>query len=212
MIVVMYPNNKINQFRAIYKALKPSCKLVAVESAKEAYSINFDYLVLGGGVDIDPMFYGQERSHFTQKPDNGRDLIEWILIRRAMTGDIPTLGVCRGFQMMAVAHGAALYQDTSMVIPDSHINHRAANHRLIRVDDMLSAKLPTLIVNSRHHQTLKTRPQGFKVVAKSPDGLTEAIWRPGFLGIQWHPEDLYFEKDGRGWENLFQWHVDSFSA
>ena len=210
MLVALYPNNRFNEFTDVYKTLKPACKIVRIETVKQAYNTSFDYLVLGGGVDIDPMFYGQERSRFTQQPDSGRDLIEWILVRRAMTEDIPTLGVCRGFQMLAVAHGAALYQDTSLVIPDSTINHRAANHKLIRVDELLREHIPSIVVNSRHHQTLKTRPQGFKVVAKSPDGLTEAIWRPGFLGIQWHPEDLY-GSDHR-WARLFQWHIDSFGA
>lgn len=44
---------------------------------------------------------------------------------------------------------------------------------------------------------------GLEPVAYANDGVIEAIYRPGVLGVQWHPEDLYFEDDR--WTQLFKW-------
>lgn len=61
-------------------------------------------------------------------------------------------------------------------------------------------KVP-LTVNSRHHQAVDCVGLGLEPVAFANDCVIEAIYRPGALGVQWHPEDLYFE-DGGG---LFKW-------
>lgn len=211
MIVAMYRSNQYSSFSAIYKALKPSCRIMGITTVKDAYKANFDYLVLPGGVDLDPMFYGQQRGKYTQSPDSARDLIEWTLIRRAMDEQIPTLGICRGFQLLSVAYGGSLYQDIQMVLQQG-LEHRRGYHPLIAVSPLLSRHAPTdKPVNSRHHQTVARRPLGFKVLAKSPDGLIESLWRPGVLGVQWHPEDLLLQDRRDGWMNLFQWHINGFT-
>ena len=66
-----------------------------------------------------------------------------------------------------------------------------------------SATCPACRVNSLHHQAVKTVPAGMQVMALSQDGLIESIWRPGVLGVQFHPE-LLVETD-RTWERLFRW-------
>ncbi len=62
-----------------------------------------------------------------------------------------------------------------------------------------------IYVNSFHHQAVADTGKHFRVTAKAPDGIIEAMesteFKP-FLGVQWHPECL--EKEGR---KLFEWLV-----
>ena len=67
----------------------------------------------------------------------------------------------------------------------------------------LAVQLPTLTVNSYHHQAVRVVPHGFTVAARAADGIVEAIYRPGGLGVQWHPELLYAMD--RRWQALFRW-------
>jgi hypothetical protein len=113
------------------------------------------------------------------------------------------LGVCRGHQMIAVAYGGELHQDLwkDSVIVKPHNNF----HSIEAHSDELERHLPTLAVNSFHHQAISRVPRGFRTAAVSMDGVIEAIYKPGILGVQWHPEELW-QTDGR-WAHLFEWHV-----
>ena len=132
-----------------------------------------------------------------------RDNLEWILARRAIQESIPTLGICRGMQMLAVASGSSLWQDVNQQ-KRSPNNHRKGQHRLTGVKSPLDGNIPSHVVNSRHHQAIRNVPHGWKVVARSEDDdIAEAIYRPGFLGVQWHPEDMFRHEPG--WAGLFRW-------
>jgi putative glutamine amidotransferase len=174
-------------------------KLVFLTSVEEAREGLFDRVILLGGTDVAPFWYGQARRG-AHKADQERDAVEWALVRRAFTDHIPTLGICRGHQMLAVAAGGSLDQD----IREWAVDHEdPGNHELVRVTPELAAHLPTLQVRSYHHQAIETMPSGFRVAARSQDGLIEAIYRPGFVGLQFHPEFLYPAQ--RGWLSVFQW-------
>lgn len=70
-----------------------------------------DGLVLSGGGDIDPALYGQERLGETVDVARNRDALELELARLAFERNLPTLGICRGMQVLDVALGGTLYQD-----------------------------------------------------------------------------------------------------
>ena len=102
--------------------------------------------------------------------------------------------------MVAVAHGGSLYQD----IYKQGATRRHEQKHKIGVTGKIANYLPTDFVNSYHHQAVRTLPDGFKVLARSVnDHVIEAIWKPGVLGVQWHPE-LLFPTDPR-WHGLFRW-------
>ena len=165
-----------------------------------------DGLLLLGGADIHPRWYGERDTH-CQYTDKGRDAVEWTLVRRALSEGKPIMGICRGMQMLTVAAGGSLYQDIAAQHKSDH-NHQGRAHPLVNVSDRLMAHIPTASrVNSYHHQAVKTVPYGWETLATAPDGIIESIWRPGALGIQWHPELLISAGD-TAWVSLFQWFMD----
>ena len=178
-----------------------------VHSVTEAHTTPADAVILLGGSDINPRYYGQEPRH-AQRPDSDRDRIEWALARRAILDELPLLGICRGHQMLAVAHGGQLHQD---VVRDgaTHTRHTGTRHALTRVDRRLAKYLPTTTVNSLHHQAVISAPPSLRVMAVSEDGLIESLWRPGVLGVQWHPE-LMVTDDAR-WVGLFRWFIEGLN-
>lgn len=172
-------------------------RMHCVTSIDEARSYRCDGILLMGGTDILPFWYG-EKTTFARGFDRERDTVEWTLARRALSEMIPTFGICRGHQMLAVAAGASLIQD---IYEEGYQHHTI--HDLIHVSKVLAPHIPTTVVNSYHHQAVRAAPFGFEVAARSKEGLIEAIYRPGFLGVQWHPEFL-FNTDKR-WRMLFRW-------
>jgi putative glutamine amidotransferase len=174
---------------------------VEIATPKNIHSVKYDGLLLLGGRDVNPWFYG-ESIKWAQRPDRDRDIIEWQLIRRAMTRQIPIFGICRGHQMITVAHGGSLYQD---IHHDGVTFDHPDRHR-VTLSGNLAKHTASDNVNSYHHQAVRRVPDGFKVLAKSTDGVVEAIYKPGVLGVQWHPEMMY-KTDSR-WIELFRWFVD----
>lgn len=158
-----------------------------------------DGLVVSGGADVDPARYGQPAHPTTGVPRVDRDSWELALLSAAGETGLPTLGVCRGMQVMAVAAGGTLEQHVPDVLGTT--DHDPGEDRFgeveVRVDpdSRLSAILgaaPALSVRCHHHQSVRDHP-GFEAVAWSADGALEAIERPGeqfCLGVQWHPEVL----------------------
>src|SRR3954469_15634535 len=82
-----------------------------------------DGLVFSGGADLSPELYGQEPGPQTMtRPE--RDAAEMLLARAALAADLPTLGVCRGMQVLTVAAGGSLHQHLPDVL--GHEKHRPA--------------------------------------------------------------------------------------
>jgi putative glutamine amidotransferase len=199
--VITYVSGNHRAFCPIFALL--GIDLIPIRTTSQLNRIAYDGILLQGGQDISPHFYGQNSTH-AHTPDEHRDRVEWFMVRQAMTENVPILGICRGMQLLTVAHGGSLYQDVKMD-RISGLDHRS-NHWLTAVKWPIRQWLPDMMVNSRHHQAVRTVPAGMKVVAKSPDGLPEAVWRPGVLGVQWHPEDLF--RQDHAWAGLFRWFRD----
>jgi putative glutamine amidotransferase len=169
-----------------------------------------DGLLLSGGPDVDPARYGDNYVHpATYGIDPDRDQFEIDLFDSALRRGIPTIGICRGIQVMNVALGGTLIQDVSTEHPGaSDVGHRQHERGLkdSAVGHALSVVEPTplpifgnndLGVNSFHHQAIRDIAADLMPVAYSPDGLIEAVVmrdNPEVFGVQWHPE-LMFERD-----------------
>jgi putative glutamine amidotransferase len=168
-----------------------------------------DGLVMAGGADIEPALYGAAHQEGTDKPRTERDASELGLYRAARAANLPVFGICRGLQIMAVAHGGSLHQH----LPDLVGNtlHRDApgtfnNHGAIFTPGSLIAELvgaTEVTVNSSHHQAVNS-PGDLTVTGYAEDGTIEVCEDPSaefVLGVQWHPE---FSNDEIVSENLFQ--------
>ena len=165
-----------------------------------------DALILTGGGDVDPRFYG-EQPHLTfTAAEPGRDQFELALARAAIAGGLPLLAICRGVQVLNVAAGGSLVQDIATEVPGALV-HQAdktpstiAHEVWVAAGSKLAALMAdrlegdALMVNSRHHQAVKKLAPGFVASATAPDGVIEAIERPDLpfcVGVQWHPENFW---------------------
>ena len=159
-------------------------------------ALTCDGLLLPGGGDMDPKFYGQERIPACGEPNLLRDAAEPLLLRAFLAADKPVLGICRGIQVMNAVLGGDLYQDIKPFEHLPHNDHWTKVHTVtVRRGTLLSRILgqDTVLVNSQHHQAVDRVAPGFTLAALSEDGIVEAIEKPdaGFcLGVQWHPEWL----------------------
>lgn len=166
-----------------------------------------DGVLLTGGVDVDPVEYGDSTRHPTVEIDDTRDRYELALAREALARDLPLLAICRGVQVLNVAAGGTLVQDIPSEAPGT-LGHSITEPRDALVHDvsvpagtclaaLLSPRLGPegrVAVNSRHHQSVRQTAPGFVVSATAPDGVIEAIERPGArfcVGVQWHPENFW---------------------
>jgi putative glutamine amidotransferase len=165
-----------------------------------------DGLLLAGGDDCDPAAYGEERHPTVDHPmDPRRQSNDLTLARVARERGIPTLGICLGMQVMAVAAGGSLVQDIDSnpsidtdIHHESPPEHRGRHDVLIEAGTKLSAILgdEELNVNSSHHQAVRNSGEGLRITAHAPDGVIEGLEdprHPFYLGVQWHPEDMVGE-------------------
>lgn len=159
-------------------------------------ALTCDGLLLPGGGDMDPKFYGQARIPACGEPNLLRDAAEPLLLRTFLAADKPVLGICRGIQVMNAVLGGDLYQDIKPFEHLPHNGHWAKVHTVtVRRGTLLSRILgqDTVLVNSQHHQAVDRVAPGFTLAALSEDGIVEAIEKPDArfcLGVQWHPEWL----------------------
>lgn len=162
-------------------------------------------LLLTGGGDVDPAFYGEERHPSVQDAEPGRDEFEIDLARRAMDAKLPLLAICRGAQVLNVADGGTLVQDIPSTLA-SQLRHsidepkhaEAHEIRVVPGTKLAHALGPRVgagscRVNSRHHQAVARVGHHLVAAATAPDGIVEAIEAPDAdfcIGVQWHPENF----------------------
>ena len=156
-------------------------------------------VVTGGAFDIDPSMYGETDTHETVTLKEGRTAAELSLLRGALARNLPVLGICGGEQLLAVALGGTLIQHIPDSIPDAlaheqKTQHDEPGHSVAVTPGSLLARITggaAMLVNTSHHQAVRTAGPGVVVNAVAPDGVIEGIEDPRYrfcLGLQWHPE------------------------
>lgn len=190
---------------------------------------NLDGLILTGGGDLYSCLYRQSPHPQSESPDVWRDVWERYIALLAWLLCIPTLGICRGMQLMNVVLGGTLYQDLQAEwpkdrppllrhrvrgrpSPSSWITHPVHLHRCAsRLVEAVRGKgeldrhyLDPVL--SMHHQAVETLAPGLILTASSPDGVIEAFedsstarW---WVGVQFHPE----------WMTHVSWSLGLFTA
>ena len=174
-----------------------------------------DGLIIGGGDDISPDIYGGTVS-ISARLDPARDRLEHDLAQAALARDIPMLGICRGAQMINVALGGSLHQDAWSFYPKARKYSTILPRRDIRVepDSQLARYAGTepMRVNSLHTQSVDLLGRGLRVAARDAAGMVQAIERlrdPFAIGVQWHPEHLFYRSRQRA---IFRALVNAASA
>lgn len=167
----------------------------------EEYLQAIDGLIMTGGGDVHPAFYGQILLERCGEIDEERDRFEVELIHAARGRDLPFLGICRGLQILNVALGGSLYQDLSYrqgtdPAHDSPRERRAepAHPVAIAAGSHLAEiiGIRELPVTSTHHQIIRDLAPDLEASAVAPDGVIEGVEGPGrfLLAVQWHPERM----------------------
>lgn len=151
-----------------------------------------DGIVISGGEDIHPSFYGQKITSMGLLEPHERTSWECLLIDACDRQGKTILGVCYGSQLLNVHYGGTLYQDIATEA-GSDIDHgtgdKPALHHVMFENDFLGFKKGDIVESaSRHHQAVKELAPGFSAVARAKDGVIEAITGYGHFGVQWHSE------------------------
>ncbi len=158
-------------------------------------------LVTGGAFDIPPEAYGEAAREGMGPTKPGRTSFETEVLKSALTRNLPLLGICGGMQLLNVALGGTLFQDIGKELPNARpheqTHDRSQPHHPIEVKEgtVLADCLGRgqLMVNSTHHQAVKTVGPKLVISAVAPDGVIEAIEAGSYhfaVGVQWHPELL----------------------
>lgn len=195
--------------------------LPPVMDARAAASVidGLDGLLLSGGSDLHPSYYGEEPIPELDVTIPERDELEMALLESALRRGIPIFGICRGLQVLNVAFDGTLYQDLPSQVDQELLKHRQttpkwqATHEIeVHGDTRIAGIMGggTIKVNSYHHQAVKDLAGDFVVSAKSSDGIVEAIeyrdlserW---IVAVQWHAEAM--RQSGSEHRSLFEAHV-----
>lgn len=157
-----------------------------------------DGVVIGGGDDISPELYGAALE-MTARLDPARDSMEHDIARQALQDDIPVLGICRGAQMLNVAAGGTLAQDAWGLYPDAKPIKTILPKREIHLEPETQLVRwvgpEPMRVNALHTQAVDRPGENIRIAARDSHGMVQAIERnrdPFALGVQWHPEHLFY--------------------
>jgi putative glutamine amidotransferase len=157
-------------------------------------------LVTGAAGDVDPARYGAERNPHTHPVAPVRDDFEFALVHAAEARDVPLLGICRGMEVLNVAHGGTLEQHLPDVLgTDAHARTPGefVRHAVRLEPGSLAARAvgaERAEVRGFHHQGVRDVGEGLRPTAWSElaDGIVEGVERPDrafALGVLWHPEE-----------------------
>lgn len=169
--------------------------LPQVRGAADSVVSRLDGLVIAGGNDIDPGRYGAAPHDRTVDWRPERDAWELALLDAAYSVGLPTLGICRGMQLMAVWAGGSLVQHVPDVVGDTRHAPGPGRYGPIEIKTLAGSRIHNLLgdgfqVRCHHHQCLAKAP-GYEITGRAADGTPEAMEsdrQPFWLAVQWHPE------------------------
>lgn len=177
-----------------------------IEAKAEEIIGKLDGLLLTGGGDPDPKYWGEETESGTREIDPWRDSFEFAILREAVKAGIPILGICRGMQLLGIHYGGEILQDISC--REKGLKHMQEaprwypGHKIKVAPTTVLRKIyqkEEIEVNSFHHQAVAPgENNGYIVSGVASDGIIEAIEVPGSvprIGVQWHPEGMKGKHD-----------------
>ena len=186
------------------------------EILEEAVRLS-DGLVLTGGADIHPSYYGEKISAPISLSPNQRTEFDLQFFRAVLEAGKPILAICHGMQIVNVALGGSLYQDLATQLPGSlahrHEEGQPPSRHPVKVgpESRLAELLQGVLefdVTSTHHQAVKALGKDLRISAQAPDLVVEGIELPGHpnvIGVQWHPEK---DPDSEASRRLFRAFVE----
>ncbi|MDP3058642.1 MAG: gamma-glutamyl-gamma-aminobutyrate hydrolase family protein [bacterium] len=207
--------------QAVLKAGGVPILLPCLESREdiEQHLDRIDALLVCGGPDMDPSYFGEEPHPKLGSISPMMDVYENCIIKLALHRNMPILGICRGVQVVNIVAGGTLMQDIATSAPCETLKHQqeaprsSKSHSVeVRANTKFAKIFPAsnMRVNSFHHQAVNVVAPGFVVSAVAPDGIIEAIesTRHSFvIGVQWHPECMWDQSEN--YDGLFEAFIES---
>ena len=180
-----------------------------------------DAILLPGGIDVDPKFYGENPHQNLGTVQTDMDESAFKVLEIAFARKMPVFGICRGHQVLNVALGGSLYQDISSTYEKESMMHQQRAHTSLALHTVKVEKGTMLFdifgeetvgVNTFHHQAVKALGKDLIVTAVAPDGIIEAFESKDrtILGVQWHPE-LMIHKHAN-MKKVFEYFIHTMAA
>lgn len=173
-------------------------------SVADALNICDGFVFPGGRPNVHPEEYGHAETEAHGTFDRARDRLALPLIREAVARGVPVLGLCRGFQELAVAFGSTLHPEirdlpgkmNHRMPPDGSLDEKfELRHWVDLTENGRFAAIfgqNRVFTNTLHGQGIEEPGARVIVDGWAEDGTAEAIYingAPGFaMGVQWHPE------------------------
>lgn len=173
-------------------------------SDAEEYISICDGILFSGGEDISPLLYNESPSKYLGVVDTRRDFWENELFKAILSSKLPTLGICRGCQVINVFKNGSLYQDIDTQIeyvnghhPKGILGDEKYHSATLKEGSLLREIFgnDSIEINSFHHQSAKSMGENLVITALSDDEIIEAFENKNMddhyiMGIQWHPEAM----------------------
>lgn len=186
-----------------------------VVSLETALLDTCDGLILPGGGDITPAFFG-EKNHGSRNIDTELDILQFSAMKQFLQARRPILGICKGLQIINVAFGGNILQDIPTASRHRYENGDQYHQTVIAEGSWLYALYgPQAIVNSAHHQAIGRLGKGLSCIQQCPkDQCIEAIVHEDLpvLGVQWHPERIDQSRTMLSGEKVLTYFVSLFSS
>jgi len=151
-----------------------------------------DGLVICGGVDVHPSYYNEEVGGAVDM-DDARDQHEFALLKAFVEAGKPVFGICRGCQLINIYFGGTLHQNMYNTVLHRSGTHLAREHEVYSSNSTIQSMYgKRFVVNSIHHQGVKTLGNDLVATMYSDDGIVEGFEHKTLplFAVQWHPERL----------------------
>ena len=199
MVRILLSHSKSSDPANYVRAIE-ACGALAVSGVYTSADVDCDGLVLCGGGDICPRYYGEDKLG-SVNIDEQRDERELALLDAYVRAGKTVLGICRGCQMINVFFGGSLIQHLPNY--ECHLGKGDMLHSVVCEGESITRELygDSFVVNSAHHQALGRIGEGLRVTHRSSaDGVVEGIEHNtlNIIGVQWHPERICLDKRREG--------------
>ena len=153
------------------------------------------HLLLPGGGDITPAFFGQH-NHGSRNIDTELDILQIKALTLFLEQKKPVLGICKGLQLINIHLGGTINQDIATA--DTHKwtgqdqKHHVYHSGLDRGDFFYQLYGTSTLVNSAHHQAIDKLGNSLSVICRAGDNVIEGIMHTTLpvIAVQWHPERI----------------------